>query len=157
MKKLWQEGKIKDYYTGITDILRVYLQERYHIGAPEMTTDEIMLALKRKDISEDMKKELREILVLSDLVKFAKENPLPNEHEFCFNSSIDFVNETKETTESGKQPQHPVELTQPQQTTTYHMSYFNSIQFAYPWVFWFLLVIPVMVAFYSWKHDTLIF
>jgi len=98
LKKLWQEGKIKDYYTGITDILRVYLQERYYIGAPEMTTDEIMLALKRKDISEDMKKKLREILILADLVKFAKENPLPNEHEFCFNSSIDFVNETKEIT-----------------------------------------------------------
>jgi len=93
-KKLWQEGKIKDYYTGITDILRVYLEERYGITALEMTTDEIMVALKRKDINEMMKQKLRDILVLSDLVKFAKENPLPTDHEFCFNSSIGFVNET---------------------------------------------------------------
>jgi len=35
------------------------------------------------------------------------------------------------------------------------MSYFNSIQFAYPWVFWFLLVIPLMVVFYIVKQDTL--
>lgn len=32
------------------------------------------------------------------------------------------------------------------------MSYFNSIQFAYPWVLWFLFIIPVLVAFYIWKH-----
>lgn len=99
MQKLWQEGKIKDYYTGITDILRIYLEERYAISSLEMTTDEIMLALKRKEISEVMKQKLRDILVLSDLVKFAKENPLPNEHEFCFNTSIDFVNETAERKE----------------------------------------------------------
>jgi Ca-activated chloride channel homolog len=35
------------------------------------------------------------------------------------------------------------------------MNYLNSIHFAYPWVFWFLLVIPVLIAFYIWKHDTL--
>ena len=35
------------------------------------------------------------------------------------------------------------------------MSYFNSIQFAYPWVFWFLLIIPVLIAFYVWKHASL--
>lgn len=96
LKKLWQEGKIKDYYTGITDIIRVYIEERYGIGALEMTSDELLFALKRKDISEAMKEKLRQILVLADLVKFAKENPLPGDHEFCFNSSIAFVNETAE-------------------------------------------------------------
>ena len=35
------------------------------------------------------------------------------------------------------------------------MSYFNSIQFAYPWVLWFLLIIPVLAAFYGWKHKSL--
>ncbi len=100
MKKLWQEGKINDYYTGITDILRVYLDERYNIGALEMTSDEIMSALKRKDINEAMKAKLRDILVLADLVKFAKENPLPTDHEYCFNTSVDFINETAAQPES---------------------------------------------------------
>jgi Ca-activated chloride channel family protein len=35
------------------------------------------------------------------------------------------------------------------------MNYFDSIQFAYPWVFWFLLIIPMLVAFYIWKHTWL--
>lgn len=109
LQKLWQEGKIKDYYTGITDILRVYLEERYTIAALEMTTDEIMLALKRKDISELMKQKLRDILVLADLVKFAKENPLPAEHESCFSSSVDFVNDTAERKEPSPAGMPPIE------------------------------------------------
>ncbi len=33
------------------------------------------------------------------------------------------------------------------------MNYFNNIQFANLWVFWFLLIIPVLIAFYIWKHN----
>jgi Ca-activated chloride channel homolog len=35
------------------------------------------------------------------------------------------------------------------------MNYFHNIQFAYQWVLWFLLIIPVLVAFYIWKHNSL--
>lgn len=114
LKKLWQEGKIKEYYTGVTDILREYIYGRYAIGAPEMTSDEIMLALKRKDIDEAMKKKLREIFVISDLVKFAKENPLPTDHEFCFNASLDFIKETAEiiAEPSSDKPTEPNEFVQ---------------------------------------------
>lgn len=95
-KKLWQEGKIKDYYTGITDILRIYLVERYNINALEMTTDEIMLSLKRRGIHDTVKQKFNEVLVLADLVKFAKENPLPSDHEFCYHASVEFIRETAE-------------------------------------------------------------
>ena len=96
-KKLWQEGKVKDYYTGITDILRIYLVERYNVNALEMTTDEIMSSLKRRGISDAIKQKLNEVLVLADLVKFAKENPLPSDHEFCYAASVEFIKETTET------------------------------------------------------------
>ncbi len=35
------------------------------------------------------------------------------------------------------------------------MNYFNTIQFAYPWVFWFLLLIPGLVVFYVMEHNSL--
>lgn len=111
LRKLWQEGKIKEYYTGITDILREYLLGRYGITAAEMTSDEIMQAIRRKDITDPMKKKLREILVLADLVKFAKENPLPEDHEFCFNASIDFVNDTAEKKEETPLKAEPITTT----------------------------------------------
>lgn len=109
MRKLWQEGKIKEYYTGITDVLREYLFGRYGISAAEMTSDEIMQALRRKDIDEAMKAKLREILVLADLVKFAKENPLPEDHQFCFNASVDFIKETTQLIEETQKqtPEQP--------------------------------------------------
>ncbi len=97
MKKLWQEGKIKEYYSGISDILRVYLDDRYNLGALEMTTDEIVYALRRVDLNELLKTKLRQMLVLSDLVKFAKEQPLPYEHESIMVSAIDFINQSTVT------------------------------------------------------------
>jgi hypothetical protein len=94
LKKLWQEGKIKEYYSGISDILRIYLDDKFGLGALEMTTDEIMYALRRVALNELLKMKLNQILVLSDLVKFAKEQPLPSEHESMLNTAIDFINQS---------------------------------------------------------------
>jgi hypothetical protein len=96
---MWQEGKIKDYHSGISDILRVYIEERYSINAPEMTTDEIMYAMRRTVVPENLKEKLRQILVLADLVKFAKENPVPHEHETSINYAIDFVKDSAPNSE----------------------------------------------------------
>jgi hypothetical protein len=93
-KKLWQEGKIKDYHTGITDILRTYLDDRFGINAQEMITAEIMYAMRRTDVDEELKGKLKQILILADLVKFAKEQPLPSDHESSYNKAVEFVKST---------------------------------------------------------------
>lgn len=93
-QKLWQEGKIKEYHTHITDILRQYLEDRFGIYAQEMITDEIMHAMRRVDITNELKGKLKQILTLADLVKFAKEQPLPKEHEDSFNYAVEFVQAT---------------------------------------------------------------
>lgn len=94
-KKLWQNNKIKDYYTELTEITRTYIQKRYGVLAMEMTTEEIMYSLKWFEISEKSKSRLREMLSLADLVKFAKAFPLPDEHDKCMDVAYNFVNETK--------------------------------------------------------------
>ena len=94
-KKLWQNNKIKEYYTELTDIIRIYISKRYNVFAMEMTTDEIMTALFPFMIPESLKKKFREMLTLADLVKFAKANPLPNEHDGCLDTAFEFVNATK--------------------------------------------------------------
>jgi len=93
-KKLWQEGKIKEYHTGITDILRTYLDDRFNINAQEMITDEIVYAMRRVDIDNEVKSKLKQVLVLADLVKFAKEQPLPAEHEASYTTAVDFIKST---------------------------------------------------------------
>jgi len=93
-KKLWQNNFVKEYYSELTDIIRLYLERAFEINALEMTTEEIKQALTPKHIDETLKVELKKVLELADLVKFAKFFPLPSEHESCFNKCVVFVNET---------------------------------------------------------------
>ena len=90
-KKLWQSGRVKEYHSEITDILRHYLEARFNIMAVEMTTSEIMDASLTQEIPSQAREKLRLIFERSDLVKFAKSNPLPAEHEESFMHAVDFI------------------------------------------------------------------
>lgn len=94
-KKLWQNNRIKQYYTELTEITRTYIENRYSVLAMEMTTDQITSSLKSFNIEDSLIKKLREMLVLADLVKFAKANPLPDEHDRCLDTAFEFVRTTK--------------------------------------------------------------
>ena len=101
------EGNEKEYYTRLTDVLREYMHNRYGFDAQEMTTSEIveeMLKIKDKESI----KELREILEVADLVKFAKMKPTTLENEHNMSSAIQFVDGTKNIEEE-KQTQ-PTEM-----------------------------------------------
>ncbi len=95
-KKLWQGNEIKKYYSELTDILREYLETRYHIKTHEQTSSEILTGLKNKDIPVNARISLKQLLTLADLVKFAKEKPLPAENEQSIEDAIDFIRKTKE-------------------------------------------------------------
>jgi len=93
-EKLWQERKMKLYFTRLTDILRVYIDEKWRVGAQELTTDEIIhhgfLAL----IDPSCKMDLERILRLADLVKFAKWEAIASECELSMSLSYKFVKDT---------------------------------------------------------------
>jgi hypothetical protein len=93
-KKLWQSGQIKDYHTELTDIIRDYVYGKFAIHAPELTSDEILTALNYTATNEQARKKLNETFVVADLVKFAKMQPMPMEHDASLNNAIDFVKET---------------------------------------------------------------
>jgi len=95
-KKLWQQGEVKQYYIELSDILREYIEKRYLIKTHEKTTDEIFAGLRHMDIPKENKNTLRQILMRSDLVKFAKEKPLPAENEESMENAVIFVLETQE-------------------------------------------------------------
>jgi hypothetical protein len=92
--KLWQQGKTKEFYTAITDTLRVYLEGRYGINAMELTTDEIMAIMRGQVIDALSKEKLLQILSLADYVKFAKAQPIDVENELSINNAVDFVRGT---------------------------------------------------------------
>jgi len=94
-EKLWQAGKVKQHHSRISEILREYLEKRYDVKALEHTTDEIMQSLRFLPIDADLLTKLNQTLVLADMVKFAKEQPLPEENDKCLMNAFDFVNSTK--------------------------------------------------------------
>lgn len=94
-EQVWKDGKIKEYYSSISDTLRLYIEERYGLPALESTTDEIMLAFRSQVIDPKSLEILKQILQLSDLVKFAKMFPLEIEHEQTIRQAFDFVHGTK--------------------------------------------------------------
>ena len=101
--KLWQSGNIKQYHTELTDILRKYIVDRFNINAIEMTTDEILESFSGITLPNELVDELTQILQLADLVKFAKEEPLPVHHDQSLNFAIDFVKETIPVEENKKE------------------------------------------------------
>ncbi|HCC71304.1 MAG TPA: hypothetical protein DEQ09_09170 [Bacteroidales bacterium] len=71
-KKLWQNGKIKEYYSELTGILRYYIEIRYSIRALEMTSEEILEGMLKEQLDDELIKILRNLLQNADLSKFAK-------------------------------------------------------------------------------------
>ena len=93
--QLWQNGREKDYYTGLTDILREYIDRRFGVNAVEMTSSEIIDALKHNRETQLVNDQLSEILAVADFVKFASQRPLADDNERSFQRAVNFVNATK--------------------------------------------------------------
>ena len=94
-QKLWQNNKHKEYYSALTDILRTYIDGRFGVGAMEMTTDEIIDAIKDLGLSQKLSMDVLSLLRDADLVKFAKAMPEAAENESAFSKVYYFVEETK--------------------------------------------------------------
>jgi len=94
-KRLWQQGKVKEYYSELTEILRRYLEDRFGLMALEETTAEIIEGLQRKKLLPRIIGEVSEVLVRADLVKFAKHKPEIGEHDASLKTVYDIVERTK--------------------------------------------------------------
>ena len=90
-KRLWQAGKVKEYHTELTDIVRRFIEEATGIRATEMTSDECVNTLMCKCVSADATTLLHNLFTTADLVKFAKSEPLPHEHEASLREAVDFI------------------------------------------------------------------
>jgi hypothetical protein len=91
---VWKEGKTKEYYSAISDAIRLYIEGRFELNALESTTDEIMTAFRTQVLDRESKDKLQQLLTLSDLVKFAKMTPIEVEHDMTLQHAFDFVNGT---------------------------------------------------------------
>lgn len=92
-----KRGEFQLYYIELSNIVRRYLESRFNLRAPEMTTEEFLRAVKEdKVLSCEDKSLLSEFLSHCDLVKFARYTPLENEADLSFESAKKLIDRTKE-------------------------------------------------------------
>jgi len=91
----WAPDRQKAFYSGITDALKDYIEERFGIDAPEMTTAELFDALKSdRDITPEMYSEMRGLFERADFVKFAKHIASDDENAAALPAAVRFVTST---------------------------------------------------------------
>lgn len=93
-QKLWQAGKVKEYYSNLTDIAREYIEGQFKVNAVEMTTDDILQEVRELDFSPELFGKLKDTMELADLVKFAKYTTSPLENDNAMSDMTDFVNDS---------------------------------------------------------------
>ena len=97
---LLEEGNSDPFYTKLSLILREYLEGRFHLNAPEQTTEEIVEELSRSpELTGAQRNILQEFLRRADIVKFAKGNADKKSMEDALGTTKEFINETKDPTD----------------------------------------------------------
>lgn len=96
-KRLSEQQLQKQYYTELTEIIWVYLEERFGIFASEMTSTQILFQTRNNNkISQENNRLLEQIFNVSDLVKFAKYQTDSMMDNNVFSKAKEFVINTKE-------------------------------------------------------------
>ena len=94
-EQLWENGQEKAFYTELTDILREYLDRRFGINAMEMTTTQILNAIRNNEETAMTERLMKSILEVADFVKFARVQPLREDNIKSFDAARQFVEDTK--------------------------------------------------------------
>lgn len=94
-EQLWQAGKIKEYYSRLTDVMRLYMERQMGINAMESTADELIEKMREIRLPKELQERIDELIHLSALVKYAKEKPGVGQNESALKTVKAFLEQTK--------------------------------------------------------------
>lgn len=97
-----EQGLFKEHYTLVTDCMRTYLEQQFHLHTFDRTTTELRVELKRSPISPDHARRFIDLFSESDLVKFAKLKPEAAEARQLIGAARALVSLTKPQPEPTK-------------------------------------------------------
>jgi len=103
-RKLLEQDECKPFYTELSLILRSYLEGRFRLNAPDETTEEIVEEMSRSpELNGSQRNILQDFMRQADIVKFAKGHPDRHTMESAFNTTKQFVEETKQQVEQNEE------------------------------------------------------
>jgi len=92
---LIEKGDAEPFYIELSDIVRLYLEQRFDLHAPEQTTEEfIRSSSQSSQLSSDHRVLTQSFLEQSDLVKFARFEPSPTDMQSAWDAADRLVRET---------------------------------------------------------------
>jgi hypothetical protein len=95
-ENLLDKGLFKEFLTRVADIARHYMENRFNIRAPHMTTEEFLYYLGiTGHLNDTQKAALKEFLSSCDMVKFAKYAPTTTEALKNFDLAKRLVDDTR--------------------------------------------------------------
>lgn len=101
-------GRIREFYFRLSDIVRGYIERRFEISAPEMTTEEFLAAATHdRRFEHRYTVELQRFLTACDLVKYAGFRPDPGEADELTRTAMDFVAHTRADAATAGQKRAP--------------------------------------------------
>ena len=98
-RQSWNKGEAKTFHVQLSQIIRTYIDGRFHISSLEKTTREVSELINTLDINTSDKSKLLVALRLGDQIKFAKRQALSEEHTRSISVCIEFVQNTMERPE----------------------------------------------------------
>ena len=104
-RRLWENGREKEFHTSLSKILRTYMSGRFDINAMEMTSSQIMRAMKQNDSLREYRPIIRPVLDVADFVKVAKVTPLAEDNVMAFDNVAAFVEKTRPVPEAADNAQ----------------------------------------------------
>ncbi len=90
-EKIWQEGRVKEYYSRVTQVLRQYLEHQMGKPAMESTADEVTEIIRNLNPSKELLEDCHYLMSLSVGVKFAKLTPTEADHEKAIDTLEKFL------------------------------------------------------------------
>jgi hypothetical protein len=94
--KIWKKNNesTKEHHSKVSEIVRTYIESSQGINAMEMTTSDILQNIEQRNINIQSKVILKNVLHLTDMVKFAKENPSELQNEVVVDDAVRFIKYT---------------------------------------------------------------
>jgi hypothetical protein len=98
-------AQVDPFYVELSSIVRRYLEDRFELRAPELTTEEFLVAVGQAGalgrdnlsaVSREHQALLREFLRLADLVKFAGIQPSEEDIRQSIDTARRFLDETQQ-------------------------------------------------------------
>ncbi len=90
------EVQVEAFYVEVSQVLRLYLEERFGLHAPERTTEEFLAEIEQGDtLTGEQRRSLGQFLEQCDLVKFARLIPDHRVHDQTFQIAEAFVEQTR--------------------------------------------------------------